>query len=467
MTAAVLLAGLACAVPAHAAAPNVVVVVTDDQPVGTMRAMPKTREWFGENGRRFKKAYATTPLCCPSRASILSGRYAHNHGQHLNTGPTDLDQGATFVRYLHDAGYRTAIVGKYLNTWQWPESSPPDPPPYFDQYTITPGGYYHSTWSIGGKLRTVAGYSTTFTRRKSVRFIRDAEDEDSRPWLLYVATSAPHADFGNPANPYPVEEKYEDAPVGRFPRNPATEEKDLGDKPPFLRDFIESNPPPMGWGPRPTRRGQLRMLMSVDDMVAAIVRALAANAERRKTLIVFVSDNGLFWDDHQIPPIKDLPYPAAVRIPMLASWPGHIRKGSADPRLVANIDIAPTIMDAAGLNVPSGQPPMDGRSLLDSDWMRDRILIEYFGLSHAGEPVIPPWAGLITPSVQFNYYRRINDHPRFLEYYDKDEDPWQLSNPLGTSSPDDDPSAATLQGLLEQLGDDLTCRGTTGTAACP
>lgn len=458
-----LLAGLACASasPALAADPNFLVVATDDQRAGTMKAMPKTRRWFDERGTRFPRAYVTTPLCCPSRASIFSGRYAHNHGQELNTGVTNFDPSTSFVRYLDEAGYRTGIVGKYLNTW-----SPSDPPPDFDDYKITPGGYYDSFWNLNGTTRTVGEYSTTFTRRKSIQFIRKAEGEDSTPWLLHVATSAPHGSFpSDPKNAgshdwFPVEKKYADAPVGRFPRNPATEERNLNDKPPFLRDLIESDPSPKALSPKAVRRGQLRMLMSVDDMVAAILKKLAATGERRRTLVVFVSDNGLFWREHAIPPIKDLPYPEATRVPMMASWPGRIPRGAVDRRLVANIDIAPTIMAAAGLTPPE---PMDGRSLLDSSWTRDRILVEYFGLRVMGERVIPRWAGLITPTYQFNQYEPINGHPLFREYYERAGDRWQLRNPLGNASTDDDPPEKTVQGLVQQLAEDLGCSGVT----CP
>lgn len=433
----------AFAAPAAADSPNVLMVLTDDQPArGTMQAMPVTKAWFETYGTEFTNAYATTPLCCPSRASIFSGRYAHNHGQFSNRGETKLDPQTSVARYLDEAGYRTGIVGKYLNTW-WPTDAPPD----FDDYRIFPGGYHETFWNLNGKLRIVKEYSTNFIRKQGVNFIRRAEADDATPWFLHVAPVAPHS-------PYTAAAKHAAADVGPFPENPATEEEDISDKPLFLRDLIAKSSPP---APEEVRAQQLRTLISVDEMMAVLLANLAWAEELDNTLIFFLSDNGYHWGEHQIPPIKSLPYPEASRIPMMASWPGHLPQGAVDSRMVANIDIAPTIIEAAGL--AADQPPMDGRSLLDPSWARERLLLEFFGQPRK----IPAWAGLITPTTQYTQYGAMGKYPSTFEYYAIEDDPWRLENLLGNGSPDDDPPIETILELSKQLGEDLACSG----ASCP
>jgi arylsulfatase A-like enzyme len=194
--------------------------------------------------------------------------------------------------------------------------------------------------------------------------------------------------------------------------------------------------------------------MSVDDMVGELHRSLQETGELGDTLAIFVSDNGLFWGEHGGLPIKDLPYPASARIPLLVSWPGQVAAGAEDPRLTANIDLAPTILDAAGREAIVRR--LDGNSLLRGGWERDRLLLEYFGLADA----IPAWAGLITPIGQYTEYQDPAAGGLFRELYDFRTDPWELTNPFGDDDPANDPDVSAVADLLHR---DMTCRG----PSCP
>ena len=334
--------------------PNILIVLTDDQRLeGTMAVLPAVGRWFGGGGRTFPNAFSTTPLCCPSRATILTGRFAHNHGilNNDDTGRTVFDEGTTVERYLQDAGYRTAIFGKYFNFWRVE-----DDPSFFDRWAIISpsrhsNGYRDGTWNVQGRLRTVHRYSTDYIAAQGARFILDAEQHDAAPWFLELATYAPHLR----AVPEPA---YEDASVGSFRATPAMRERDRSDKPPFLQPEHAALA-----GVRVARSRQLRALMSVDDLVHKLAVTLRRSGETRDTLAFFLSDNGFLWGEHGARS-KGYPYGPGVQVPLLLRWPGHIRKGSVDRRLTATVDVTPTILDAADVD-PDPAVPLDGRPLLD------------------------------------------------------------------------------------------------------
>lgn len=395
--------------------PNILLIVTDDQPMsGTLRTMPETRRRLISEGTRWPNAFATTPSCCPSRASIFTGQYAHNHGVTTNNEKQvdDLDHRETIQRYLQEAGYFTAIAGKYLNKWDLDRN-----PPYFDRWAIHPGAelnrhyYYDGKWNVEGERRTIHEYSTRFVSSTAMAFLEDAGRQED-PWFLYVAPLAPHADYDEPPL---VEPRFKGAPIPPFHPNPAVKETDLGDKPPFIR-----NTPPPATSPDLVRRRQLRSLKSVDAMIARLFDQLDKMGEDQDTLVIFLSDNGYLWGEHGLV-TKLYPYTPSVRIPLLMRWPGQVAAGKQDNRLAANLDVASTIIDAAGL---SSQESMDGHSLLDPEWSRKRLLLEGWGWSYLG---LPKWASIRTKSEQYIEYER-QDRVSSREYYRVDEDPWQLEN---------------------------------------
>jgi arylsulfatase A-like enzyme len=431
-----LVALAACAFLAPAAAadapPNVLVVMTDDQRAdGTMEVMPKTRQWFEDGGTRFTRFFATTPLCCPSRASVFSGRYTHNHGVLTNDLATVLDQRFTIQAYLKAAGYRTGIFGKYFNAWNLLQ-----PPPWFDDFAITSAGYSPIRVNENGTVKSVTEYATSYIRDNAVRFLQEAESQDATPWFLNLWTTAPHA-------PFTPDAAYANAPVSPFSPSPAASETDKRDKPPRVQSesvdlaTVEEE-----------RAQQLRTLMSVDDMVDTVFQALEATGETSNTLAIFLSDNGFMWGEHGLRAKGD-PYDPAVRVPMYMRWPGHFLPGVVDGRMVANIDIAPTIADAVG-GIAS-PVPMDGRSLLDPLQSRTRLLTEHGA-----------WAALRTPTSHYVEYYSPLERTRIVhrEYYDLVADPFELDNLLGDGSAANDPPTAALS---EQLAADRDCTG----PSCP
>jgi arylsulfatase A-like enzyme len=338
----------------------------------------------------------------------MTGQFAHNHGVRDNEDFGLLDQRSTVQRYLQEAGYTTALVGKYLNNWPVEED-----PPFFDRWAMSahPAQYYGGDFNIDGDVETVSTYQTTFLRKTSVGLIEHFEGQDSRPWFLLVAPKAPHG----PLMPQP---KYATAQVSSWNGNPAVLEKDKSDKPVYVQkadnDLARA---------KKVRKGQLRMLMSVDDLVRQVFQTLKATGELAETLAFFLSDNGLMWSEHGLGG-KTVPYLQVSEVPLLARWPEVIEAGSLNNDVVGQIDLVPTILDAAGIT-PDPEYPLDGVSLLSSA-PRTRMLLEAWRWA---DSKIPDWAAIHTPTYQYvEYYE--GGKVVFREFYDLVKDPWQLVNLL-------------------------------------
>lgn len=391
--------------------PNVLIIVTDDQRVDTFRAMRRTRAWFERGGTRFPNTFATTPLCCPSRASIMSGRYAHNHDVETNRSAALFDERGTLQRYLQEDGYRTAMVGKFLNGWV-------GDPRFFDRWVtyIDPIRYYGARVNSDGLLQRVKGYETDFVATRAVSILRQFEDSDAEPWYMYVAPFAPH-------DPYEPKRSYRREKVGRWGGNPAVREQDRSDKPPWVLGKRRQTKLEDG---REIRAGQLRTLLFVDDLVERLRRALVNMGEEQDTLAFFISDNGKHWGEHGLGGKQD-PYTHSVRIPMYMRWPGHVAEGHDDPRLALNVDVAATVLDATGASADA-EHQLDGRSLLDS-WDRDHIYSE----NKFGGQGFPSWSTVRTHTEQYiEWYDEDLETVSFREYYDLTVDPWQLTTFSGT-----------------------------------
>lgn len=429
------------AIAQEVARPNVHLIVTDDQREG-LEVMPELRRRFVDEGRTFTNAFTTTPQCCPARASIFTGRYVHNHAVRNNALGRSIDPETTLAYYLKAAGYRTALFGKFLNRWGgWP-------PPYFDRWTTILGAnrYEDAVYNVNGDYRDIRGYSTSVLGKRMVDFLWDVEaTADAQPWMITFTPAAPHA-------PYLPERKYRRADVGTWNGNPAVfeyrTEGGKSDKPDFLQRAAR----------RPAthiRKDQMRTLMSVDDVLGRLFRTMAG-LEERNTIVVFLSDNGLMWGEHGWVD-KAVAHTYSVRVPMFLRWPGRVPAGSIDGRLVANVDVTPTILDAADVS-PEGAS-FDGRSLLDESWARDALLLEFFGPDD--EKLVPPWASLRSGSYQYIEYYSPEGAVTFREYYDLAADPWQLHNLYGDADPANDPPNGPE--LHERLAQARTCTA----AACP
>lgn len=422
--------------------PNVLIFVTDDQRADTLGVMRQTRQWFEAGGVKFVNAYATTPVCCPSRASLMTGQYAHNHRVKTNGETERLEQGSTLQRYLQDLGYLTGIAGKYFNRWT-------GDPPHFDEWTIflqQHAGYYGATYNTGGSIQQVPTYSTDFIASEAMRFLRGFESNDDRPWLLYVAPYAPHA-------PQKPARRHARIPVRSWAATPSALERDRTDKPAWVvgkriygKKFSRV---------RKTREGQIRTLMAADDLVDQVMTTVNNLGEDNRTMAFFLSDNGFLWGEHGLKQ-KQAPYTASVRIPFLLRWPGHVAGGQAVTWPVATIDIVPTVFEAVGITADP-QFPVDGLPLLGSS--RERVLLEFY--RRYGRRV-PTWASIRTELYQYTeWYGDDAQTIEFREYYDLQADPWQLTNLLADPDPSNDPAPEFLAQLSQELAQARRCSGTT------
>lgn len=402
----------------NAARPNVLLVVTDDERFDSHEATPQLYEWFSEGGTIFRRAYVTTPHCCPSRASIFSGRYVHNHGVRHQNRIGQFDHAKTVQHDLRRAGYRTGFVGKFLNGWR-----PDQAPPHFQRWTVGEG--YSDAPFVADGRRVTASYGPSWVFQRARTYLDDWEEAaDDDPWLLMISTFGPH-------DPVDAAPRYEDERF-EWDGNPATKESDRADKPPYVRQANYSE----GFGIE-KRQAQFRVLRSVDDAFAKTIEHLDALGELENTLVIYMSDNGYMWAEHGLI-AKGVPYDGATRVPMYVRGPG-IEAGTSD-RLVANIDVAPTIYDVTGIE-PSYE--LDGRPIQGTE-PREALLLEY-----AGGRVVPEWWSLVTPRDQLTEYA-----DGFIEYYDLEADPYQLTNDGDAAPP----------GMLEELRRAKTCQG---IEACP
>jgi arylsulfatase A-like enzyme len=265
--------------------PNVVVIITDDQRFeGTLQVMPAIRRLVKDRGETFTNAFATTPMCCPSRATIFTGRYAHNHGLTIDAKRNKgaLDKDSTIQAVLRAKGYKTAIYGKYLNRWDLS-----DDPPYFDSWGIfantRAAGDTAGKWNVEGRVRRVDEYSTTFIRRRGEAFMHRWSSKD-HPWLLFLSTAAPH----DPATP---ERRYRRAPVPKWRSPWRSITRNAGSRPDVVKRSRKDDRIPE------LRRRQLRTLMLVDDLVASTMQTLRETKQDRDTFVIFLSDNGFMWNE--------------------------------------------------------------------------------------------------------------------------------------------------------------------------
>lgn len=423
-------------IPLSKKPPNVLIIQTDDQrPTGSLVTMPATRRIFVGKGTRYTNAVATTPVCCPARTSLLTGQYTHNHGVTNNIDASLLQarQEQTLQAALQRAGYQTAIVGKLLNSWPIGER-----PEFFSRWAITGGGYYDAVFDVDGTIVPVTEHSTDFIAETASEFWDDFEKDDGSPWFVLINTFSPHP-------PSITQPRHRDAPIPEWNPNPAVSESDLSDKPPFIQKTSRFS---MDRGAR-LRARQLRSLMSVDDLVKQVFSKLKELDESRNTLAIYVSDHGILWGDHGRL-WKRTAYVPSTGIPMLVRWPGHFPVESRES-LVANIDLAPTILEAAGID-PRRTWPIDGSSLLDGE-SRSEVLLEYWKEPGHG---FRSWAALRTEDwIYVEYLTKDRRKVIAREYYDLQSDPFQLTNLFRDGNDDNDPDVKELH---QRLAEAVTCK---------
>lgn len=355
--------------------PNVVVIMTDDQTVEALGVMQATRALLGDAGATFTRSYTSFPLCCPSRATFLTGRYAHNHGVLENEAPTGgyyrLDSRNTLPVWLQNVGYQTIHVGKYLNDYG--TKDPAEIPPGWSDWhgLVDPSTYqmWGYTMNDNGTVQTVgdfavedpALYQTDVLRGRAVKAIHDVAGT-GQPFFMTFWPLAPHREVTtllNQGGPRPAPRHAGTFADVAMPRPPSFNEEDMADKPLFMR--LKPSLDAAAIAEIEQRyRNELESLLAVDEAVAAIVDTLESEGMLDNTYIIFTSDNGFFHGEHRTPVEKILAYEPSAKVPLLMRGPG-IAAGTVVDELVANLDLAPTIVALTGAK-PSR--PMDGRSLL-------------------------------------------------------------------------------------------------------
>ncbi|HEX6668814.1 MAG TPA: sulfatase, partial [Gemmatimonadales bacterium] len=352
----------------HSGPPHVILITTDDQTVRDMIALPKTQALVGAAGATFRNAYASYPLCCPARATLLTGQHAHNHGVLGNLPPeggySALRDGETVPVWLQSRNYRSIHIGKMPNGFGATDQTNvppgwkpfpgdgefygflPDPPSAYTGFKLNENGVPVTYGELDYQTDT---YGQIAVQRIGAHF----SVFPNRPLYMQVHFFAPH----DPATPAPRH-------VGAFataqlPVDKAFNEKNIRDKPSWLRAVKR-----MGPGLRGkvlTRyRTRLESLLSVDDAVEGIVSELEAQGELDETYLVFTSDNGYMQGQQRLHQGKFVAYDPSSKVPLLIRGPG-IPAGASTKELVSNVDIVPTILDAAGAQAGIAQ---DGRSML-------------------------------------------------------------------------------------------------------
>ena len=418
--------------------PNVLLIISDDQRFDQVAdyIMPQTQEQIFEQGISFTQAIITTPSCCPSRASILTGMYASTHGVKGNRYVLEKE---TLLEHFHESGYRTGLVGKYLNT---SDGTPARGVDYWVGFKGGKADYENPRLSIQGVRQRIPGYLTDILIDYSVEFIKSAMIEDN-PFLLVLTPNAPHW----PAIPFELDkEAFSDLPRHR-PKS--HNERDRSDKPRWLRKR-QRKLRNQSRAIDKFRLNQLRTLQALDRGVAKLLATLEEGDTLNKTVIVYLSDNGVMHLEHGLTD-KDVAYEEAIRVPLAIRYPPLIASGLISSEVVANIDIAPTLYDLADIPIPADVDGLSLVPLFDGSGSLERagVLIESWRNKgqERGKSLRVPFVGL-----RGHQKVCIKNRGDKSEYYDLATDPLQLENLISSQElPEDSQSCfGSLHSLLTE-----------------
>jgi N-acetylglucosamine-6-sulfatase len=412
--------------------PNIILIVADDLDLSGVEHMSALKTLFTEQGTTFTNAFVTTSVCCPSRASILTGQYVHNHGVLDNRFPLGgfrkfVESGkekSTIATWLQDAGYRTGLIGKYLNQYPQKVKNPTYVPPGWNDWhgVFFIEMYYEYQVNENGKVVYYAeaeeDYQTDVLREKALRFV-GRKASDARPFFLYLSPFAPHA----PARP--ARRHDELFPEARAPRPPSFNEEDVSDKPAWVRNLAKIDDEGVtkidAW-----HRRRVQTMVAVDEMIAALADSLRASGELDNTYVIFTSDNGFQLGAHRMDHGKGDAYEESIRVPMLVRGPG-VAAGGVVSAMALNIDLAPTIAALAGAPAPDF---VDGRSLVPwlrgagpKSWRKDFVVEHWVDETDDGVG-IPGYKALRT--LQHLYVEYPTSSER--ELYDLKKDPYQMQS---------------------------------------
>jgi N-acetylglucosamine-6-sulfatase len=479
---AALICALAAAAPTGGAAkrkgpkkqksPNVVLVMSDDQAAETQRYMPRTNALLGKGGVTFNNNFVSYSLCCPSRSTLLTGQYAHNHDIRGNTPPaggyTKLAPflGNSLPAWLQRAGYYTAHIGKFLNGYGNTSPDTEIPPGWSEWYGALddPDAYTGGTYTMYGYTLNENGsivhygstpdvvdpptYQTDIYANKAVDFISRRAPK-RKPFFLSVAPLASHTESGGAcacaANNPRAAPRHEGVFANEVPLSrPNFNEADVSDKPQSIKSLTVMNAAQQE-AIRDRYRAQAESLLAIDEMIQRIADTLKAKGELKNTVIIYTADNGFFHGQHRVRQGKVRVYEESIRVPLLIRGPG-VPKGKQRNQPVANVDLAPTIMDFADAKA---QRRIDGRSLvpLMEDGLfspgRPIMLEAFFNADDPDEdPETPPTNYQAVRTDRYLYARYGTGEQ---ELYDLQTDPFELQSRHA------DPAYGAVRASLDRL----------------
>ena len=453
--------------------PNIVFVLTDDLAWNLVQYMPHVRQ-LEKRGATFRNFFVTDSLCCPSRASIFTGRYPHDTGIFTNGGSDGGfavfhslgEENATFATQLQTHGYLTAMMGKYLNGYR-PQGLVDGErlyvPPGWNEWDVAGNAYPEFNYNLNqnGRLDHYGSrprdYLTDVLARKGAAFIDRAAGK-RKPFFLEIATFAPHGPFT------PAPRNAHDFPGLQAPRTPAFNEDDVSDKPSWLRDDPLLTPTQIAQIDGAYRK-RAQAVEAVDDLIAKLQAALARDGVAGNTYIVFSSDNGYHMGDHRLMPGKMTAFETDIRVPLVVAGP-HVVPGLKVARVTENVDLCPTFERLGRAPVP---PSVDGESLVPllrrqpAPTWRNAALVEHHGPDFgtaAGPDAPAPGSG--NPSTYEALRLRHSTYVEYAngerEYYDLDSDPYELTNTYSALSPERVDNLHTLLLGLENCHSAATCR---------
>ncbi len=446
--------------------PNIVFVLTDDLSMNLLPYMPHVQA-MERSGLTFTNYFVSDSLCCPSRASIFTGNFPHDTNVFTNVGRQGGfnvfhkrgEEHRTFAVALHEAGYRTALMGKYLNRYMQTRSVPSTyVPPGWSDWDVTGLGYgeFNYTMNQNGELRYYgrrdSDYLTTVLARNGVHFI-DHSVRQGRPFFLELATFSPHAPY------VPAPRDVGDYPGLQAPRTPNFDRLPthpplwLGSRGPLTRRQIQV----IDW----VYRRRAEAVRSIDRMIARIERALRRDGVTANTYLVFSSDNGLHTGEYRLMPGKLTAFDTDIHVPLVVVGPG-VPAGASTDAMTENVDLAKTFAGLGGAQL-SG----DGHSLVgllhgdDPRGWRNAILVEHHGPDMSGrDPDYQNSAAGAPRTYEAMRTRRFlyveyNDGER--EFYDLRHDPFELHSLAYRLSVDQLAQLHSQLAAIEDCHDGTSC----------
>lgn len=402
---------------------------------------------IAREGARFRNAFMTTPLCSPSRASFLTGQYAHTHGITDNVDRSAAShQLVTWPRLLHDAGYATAFIGK------WHMGNDDKPRPGFDRWVSFKGQgtYFNPPINEDGKAVQPSGYITDILSNYAVEFIRRRHD---KPFLVWLAHKAIHPEVTQnndgsvdltKSELFLPAERHKNLYAGKAIPHRPNYGRAPTDKPALQRQI--GNLPPLGAATATSDEailGRQRSIAAIEEGVGEILRALKETGQLDNTVIVFTSDNGYFYGEHGLSVERRLAYEESIRMPLLVRYPKTIKAGTVRDEAALNIDLAPTLLELAGVAVPR---TMEGRSLVPllagkrTAW-RNSFLIEYYTDKVFPRVLQMGYKAVRNARWKYIHYLELNGMD---ELYDLKSDPYEIKNLIA------EPSAAKALAAMKR-----------------